>query len=154
MGGLLFIFLAKYVIYILIFVSVYYFLIQPPQEKRKLFIFGGITTIISGVIAVTAGKLFYNPRPFVVDHFVPLLFHAPNNGFPSDHVLLASTVAVLFLINSRKLSLFFWILTFLIACGRVLVGIHHTVDVLGSMAIAIVSGCIAYMIMYYGKNKY
>ena len=55
-----------------------------------------------GVIALILGHLYYNPRPFVVGNFTPLISHSVDNGFPSDHVLLASAIASILYFFSKK----------------------------------------------------
>lgn len=139
----LFIFIAKYLIIIPPVIAGLYFIYQPLHKKKSILIFSGTTILITGLFALIGGIIYYNPRPFIVEHFIPLISHSSNNGFPSDHVLLASTIATLFSFYNRKVALFLWLTTALIAYSRVFVGVHHLIDVVGSMVISILSGVIA-----------
>jgi undecaprenyl-diphosphatase len=91
--------------------------------------------------------LYYDPRPFVVDHFTPLVSHDPDNGFPSDHVLLLSSMSALLYPFRKKISYLLFFVTAVVAISRVYVGIHHIVDVLGSFLIAIAVVFIVHLIL-------
>lgn len=99
--------------------------------------------IVSRVVA----QFYYDPRPFVVGHFLPLIPHEPDNGFPSDHTLLGVAMAVVIYPFSKKISMISWTLAILAGTSRVLAGVHHLIDILGSAAIAILVGLIAYQLL-------
>jgi undecaprenyl-diphosphatase len=90
------------------------------------YIFSKITSII-----------YFDPRPFVVGHFTPLITHAPDNGFPSDHMLLASAIASIIFAYNKKLGVVAWVIAFVVGASRVLAGVHHWIDILGSAVIAV-----------------
>jgi membrane-associated phospholipid phosphatase len=100
-----------------------------------------------GVLAYVASKVLsavvVDPRPYLVTHTHPLIATARDNGFPSDHVLLVAWLtASLWWIDRR------WIAAFaagviLVMIGRLGVGAHHTLDVLGSVTIVVVAALIA-----------
>ena len=78
------------------------------------------------------GSLIVSPRPFVVDHVPPLIPVATENGFRSDHTLLAMAVAdVVFAFRRRAGSVLF-ALAALVGLGRVAAHVHHPIDVVGS----------------------
>ena len=150
----LIIFGSKYVIFISLLISGIYFLYQPWDKKKNMLIFGITTVILVGILALVMGHYYYDPRPFVVGNFTPLIPHAPDNGFPSDHVLLASSIAIVLSFYNRKIALSLWILTVIIAICRVLSGVHHPIDVVGSIVISILGGSIAYIgIKEFNKKK-
>ncbi len=133
----LIIFGAKYLIFIILAIAAAFFFIQPRDKQKKLLIFGIIVLPLTYIAAKISGLFYYDPRPFVVGHFAPLLPHAADNGFPSDHVLLGSAVsAVVFYLNKKWGALLF-LLTILVGAARVAAGIHHAIDILGSIVIAI-----------------
>lgn len=134
---LIFIFGAKYLFVASVLIAGIYFLRQPWATKRKMVIFGIIAMVAIYVVALIAGHVYYNARPFVVDHTTPLIPHAPDNGFPSDHVLLVSAIAAIMYVFHRRISWGLWILAILVAISRVYVGVHHPIDVIGSMIISI-----------------
>jgi undecaprenyl-diphosphatase len=149
----LLIFTAQYLIILPLVISGLYFLYQPLQKKKTILIFGIATSVVTGLLALIGGYLYYDPRPFVIGHFIPLLPHSPDNGFPSDHVLLTSTLAVIFPFYNRKLAVSLWLITFLVAYSRVYVGVHHPIDVMGSMIMAIMGSFVAYKIINYRKQQ-
>jgi len=64
--------------------------------------------------------------------------HVANNGFPSDHTLLATTIAMLVYIFDKKLGIFLLVVSFLVGASRVVSGVHHWLDINGSIIIALV----------------
>src|SRR3990167_1992340 len=132
----LIIFGAKYLLTIGIFVAVIFFILESLQKKARLALFGVFVLPLAYMAAKIAGHFFYNPRPFVVGQFSPLIPHAADNGFPSDHVFLLAAVASLFFICNRIIGIMLWILAVLVGISRVFAGIHHTVDIIGSATIA------------------
>lgn len=111
-----------------------------------MIIFGLITGIVAYGLATVGGLLFYNTRPFVVDHVTPLISHLANNGFPSDHTLLAASIAVMLFSVSKQLSLGFMFLAIIIGSSRVLAHVHHPIDILASIVFAIIGGLVAYFL--------
>ena len=150
---LLLIFGAKYLIILPIIICGVYFLYQPKQEKKELVILGILSIVFVGLGAFIGGSLYYSSRPFVTENITPLISHSADNGFPSDHVLLVSALAVFFCLYNRKLSISLWVLTILIAYCRVAVGVHHSVDVIGSIIISVLGVAIARLCIRYVKHK-
>ena len=132
-----FIFAAKYLFVLPVLMLGGYFFLQPRQEQKNMMLFAIPAALLAYVLALIAGHLYFDPRPFVVGHFTPLVPHAADNGFPSDHTLLASALAAIGMYWNRRLGLSLWIIAAIIAVARVYVGVHHTIDVVGSMLIAL-----------------
>ncbi len=138
----LIIFGAKYLVYLLILIAIFYIFNQDRKKQREIVILALIVLPLSYVIAKLASLLYYDPRPFVTGPpaggFVPLVAHVADNGFPSDHTLLASAVAVVIFSFNKKIGIALFVLALIVGISRVLAGVHHTIDILGSMAIAVV----------------
>lgn len=133
------IFSAEYVIAApAIILGAYYFTRACPAQKRMT-LFAVPAGILSYALGLLGNFIYYDPRPFVVGHFTPLIAHLPDNGFPSDHTLLAATLASVGMYWNKWLGLLLWILAGIIAIARVYVGLHHPTDVIGSIIIAIVA---------------
>lgn len=145
------IFIAKYFYIISVFGIIIFFLKQPRAIKKSLIICSIIIAPLSYIIAKISGALYYDPRPFVVGNFIPLLAHSADNGFPSDHTLLASAIAMIVWFYNKKISYWFWLIAILIGVARIYVGIHHVVDILGSIIIVIISGIIYFALKKYKK---
>jgi len=139
MADLIIIFLAKYLFIFILATSFIIFWKLKKGERKKLLILSIISLPLIYLLLILAGHFYYDPRPFVAGHFTPLIPHDPDNGFPSDHTLLISSVAMIFWYFSRKASIIFWISAALIGVARVLSGVHQWVDILGSMIIAIIT---------------
>lgn len=106
--------------------------------------------VVAFVVSRVANSLIIVPRPFVAGGFVPLIAHEPDNGFPSDHVLLASALSAgVFLVN-KKMGIGLFALTMAIGMARVFAGVHHGIDVLGSIGIVI--GSYWFTITYLGRR--
>jgi len=150
----LIIFGAKYLWTIGIFVAVIFFILESLQKKARLALFGVFVLPLAYMAAKIAGHFFYNPRPFVVGQFSPLIPHAADNGFPSDHVLLLAAVASLFFIYNRIIGIMLWILAVLVGISRVFAGIHHTVDIIGSATIAALISFIVFIFIHMLLKKF
>ena len=149
---LIMIFSAKYLIIVPIIILGAYFLRQQGRSKKDMIVFALLALVITYLIGLIGGYLYADPRPFVVGGFVPLIPHAADNGFPSDHALLASALAMLGLYWNRKLGALLWLLAVIVAIARVYVGVHHAIDVIGSMIIAIAGVSIGYAVSNYLKS--
>lgn len=131
-------------IFILILVATYCF--WKLDKKKEIIRLGIFSLPLAFIVAKILSIIYYNPRPFVVGNFTPLVNHVADNGFPSDHLLLAGTLASLVTIFNHKVGLIFWTLTIFIAISRVYVGVHHLVDVLASMLISIIVTVVVYFL--------
>ncbi len=142
----LFIFGAEYLIFISLLIAGIYFLKQPWHQKKAIFIIGLLTLLLIGIMGFLANQAFKNPRPFVTGHFTPLIPHDADNGFPSDHVLLAAGIAAIVFLFNSKTGIVLGLIAALIGISRVYVGVHHTLDVVCSYLIAIISTYVTYSI--------
>lgn len=130
------IFCAKYLIALALIFAAAFALKLSKQELRSMIILAAIALPLIYLTAVIASHLYNNPRPFVVEHFVPLIPHDADNGFPSDHVLLVSAIAAIWTVYRRRIGVVLWAAAVAIGIARVYVGVHHPIDVIGSAVIA------------------
>ena len=97
---------------------------------------------LSYVIAKVAGHVIVDPRPYLVQQIVPLIPLAHDNGFPSDHSLLAWALA-LSLVWLGPSSIWPFVLgAILVMLGRLGIAAHHSLDVGGSALIVLVIALI------------
>ncbi len=151
---LIFIFGAKYLYLIVIIVSFIWFLNQPKAKRKEILIIVCISLPLAFVISKVAGHLYYNPRPFVLSHFQPLIHHKADNGFVSHHTLLVSSIATIIFIFSRRIGLVLWILALCVGFSRVYAGVHHMIDIAGSILISITSvGLVYFLVKYFKKGE-
>ncbi len=138
------IFGAKYLLVIIVGIALIYFLRQPRPTQRKMLTLAAVACPLILLIARLIAIFYYDPRPFVVGHFAPLIPHDPDNGFPSDHALLGAAISSWAFPFSKKLSAAAWILTLLVGFSRVYVGVHHPIDIAGSIIISILTTSAVY----------
>jgi len=149
----IFIFGAEYLYLIVMGISFIWFLAQAKPKQKEILV---ITCVCLPIILIAfkiASHLYYNPRPFVAEHFQPLIYHKANNGFPSHHMLLVSFISAIVFIFDRRFSLILWVLAFFVGISRVYVGVHHSVDILGSFLITVISITSGYFLLRYLKSR-
>ena len=138
---------AKYLFILIAGIAFVYFLKQPRSQQKRIVMFAALTLPVIFIVSKIGALLYNDPRPFVAGHFIPLIRHEPDNGFPSDHVLLCASIAAIIYPSRKSLSLILWALTLLVGISRVHTGLHHSVDVIGSITLAIVVAAIVYRII-------
>ena len=144
----LILFTAQYLYIFSIIILGLYFLLLAKEKKIGFLLFSGADLGITYLIGLLAGSLYYNPRPFVAQHIIPLFAHAPDNGFPSDHVLLAGALASIVFCYNRKLGILLYLIALVIGVARVLSGVHHWLDIIGSLIITIAVCFVVYRIAH------
>ncbi len=144
----LIIFAAKYLFLLLPAIAFMWFVQLPPAAKKEVLVLGVITGVLALALGRFAALFFFDPRPFVAGHFTPLIPHAPDNGFPSDHTLLSSAIAITVFLRNRRIGVLLWFLVLLVGAGRIGSGLHSPVDVGGSIAFSIIAGLIADFIVH------
>lgn len=139
-------FVGRYFFLISVIVVALYWLRAKVSVKISLawhLIAGGVLAV---VLAVIAGHLYYDPRPFVTHHLVPLIAHAADNGFPSDHALLTAFLAFTMLLYSKRTGVFLFVIALLVSWARVAAHIHNPRDIVGSFVIAAVAVMVVQVI--------
>jgi undecaprenyl-diphosphatase len=130
------VFVANYFFILSILIVVAFWLRASSQVKINVawqLVIGGI---LAFGLAAIAGHLYYDTRPFVSQHIHPLIAHAPDNGFPSDHALLTSFLGFTVLVYSRRIGIILLLIALLVGASRVAAHIHNPIDIVGSFVIA------------------
>jgi len=141
MSEVIVIFLATRLHILIVIMGIIFLLVTSMNQKKKLIQIAIVVLPVSFVLSKIASILYYNPRPFVVGSFDPLIFHIADNGFPSDHMLLVSVIAIIVLMFDRFLGAILILLSILVGMGRVLSDVHHLFDIVGSVVIVLVAVC-------------
>jgi undecaprenyl-diphosphatase len=115
------------------------------QKAKPLALELLIALPLAYVLARIAGLFYHHPQPFVVEGFEPLIPHAVDNAFPSDHMLIASVFAVVGFLSNQWFGLSLFVFAALVAIGRVAAGLHYPIDIVASGLLAILAVYIAKM---------
>ena len=130
------IFIANDLLYCMILLFAWFWLRGNYDTKKqilKAFIFTSIAILINQCIS----HVYYHPRPFVMEVGRTLIYHAPNGSFPSDHMLIFSSIAFSYLFSAqRKLGISLLVMAWLVAWSRVYLGVHFPLDMLGAFLLA------------------
>lgn len=138
---------AKYLIFVVAFLAVTATLLSERAVRCNIIKLALLSFPIAFLVALVAGALFYDTRPFVVEHIEPLIPHAADNGFPSDHTLFAMVAAATVFVYSRKLGLLLGLLGIFIGVSRAMARVHYPIDIVGSIVIAIAATFIAWVLL-------
>lgn len=140
-----FIFLAKFLPYLLVLgflVLIFY----KSNSRRRLFFYieAALALILGSGILVQFFRFFYHhPRPFEEMGFTPLIHESLGSSFPSNHATILFALSLLVFYLNRRLGIWFFILSFLNGLARVVVGVHWPLDILGGALVGILA---AYLI--------
>ena len=104
---------------------------------------------------VTLKDLIARPRPFhVSDQILPLIPLPNSFSFPSGHTSGSLTAAfALYKTTPKKYGVPAVVLAALIGLSRIYVGVHYPTDVLGGLAVAIVSSIWGCFFVKYAASK-
>jgi undecaprenyl-diphosphatase len=140
-------FVAKYFIVLSVLLVAWVFFAQPRSKKKDFVVVGLLSAAVAVLLAKAGSHFYYDPRPFVAGHITPYFSHGNDNGFPSDHTLLAGVLTFLGFRYSKKLGWALLFVALLVGMARVKAGVHHSIDVLGSFVIAAVSVWLVSMLV-------
>ena len=130
------IFIANELLYCMILLFAWFWL-RGNYDTKKQILKAFIFTSIAILISQCNSYVYYHPRPFVMEVERTLIYHAPNGSFPSDHMLIISSIAFSYLFSAqRKLGAFLLIMAWLVAWSRVYLGVHFPLDMLGAFLMA------------------
>lgn len=111
---------------------------------------GGILALLLSTIG---SHLFYDTRPFVIEHVAPIIAHAADNGFPSDHTLLTAFIGFTVLVRSRRVGALLLLIALLVGVARVAARIHHVTDIAGSFVIAALAVVIVQVVARWWRGR-
>ena len=140
-------FIAKdfIVLSILVPLVVWWQLDNTQKKHFALVLIGG--AIASFVLAKIGSHFFFDTRPFIAGHFKPYFGHGNDNGFPSDHTLLAAVMAFTTWQFNKQAGIGLTIVAILIGLSRVIAGVHHLLDIIGSLIFAAIGITIVTVII-------
>ena len=153
MFQLIAIFVAKYFFTVPVVVGAVYFLINSWEIGKKMIILSAISLPLLIIGIFILNYLYYDPRPFIISNFDPIVPHIPDNGFPSDHSALTALIALIMYIFNRRIGIFLFSISILVSISRIYVGLHHFVDVLAGILLAVLSVYLSQQIIKHYISK-
>jgi len=134
----LIIFGAKYLVFVIIALAVLTVVVYKGKEQWfRLSMLALLALAFGYALARVAGFLYAHPQPFEVEGFEPLLPHAADNAFPSDHTVIGGVFASVAFLADRRVGLALWILALLVGLSRMLAGLHYPIDIFASAVLAV-----------------
>ncbi len=140
-------FSAQYLYIFVVLIGLIIFLRSSKEVKKRYFILSFLTLPLSFITGVIGNLLIKDPRPFIVEHIQPLIHASTDNGFPSDHTLLTMTVASIIFAYHKKSGIFLGLMAFWIGISRVLVFVHHPLDIFGSIVISVFATLVSWLLL-------
>ena len=113
---------------------------------KRLIILIVLSVPLAYLLARLMGLFYSHEQPFAVYGFEPLIPHAIDNSFPSDHVALGGAIATSVLFLHRRLGLLVWLLVVSVGLLRVVAGLHYPLDIVGGVCAGILAGMAAYVL--------
>ncbi len=129
--------------FVVVTIAIIYTFLLVSRRDFKLLYRALIVLPLAFITGKVLSLVINNPRPFVVEGIQPLIAHVPNNGFPSEHMLLVATVAALVYTQNKTLGIILAILALCVGIARVVANVHHGIDIVGSVFIASVAVFVA-----------
>ena len=136
-------FVADDLVYFAIFVVALLFVRHP---SLRPFLAAVTAAVFAVGLAAVIGAVYYVPRPFVSEHFTPLVQHAADASFPSDHLAAMGAVVASAWTAARRLALATAAASLVVAFARVYVGVHWVTDVAAGFILGLVCGGIAWLL--------
>lgn len=98
--------------------------------------------VLSGIVKA----FIYRDRPWVASSGVKeLLFHRPNNSFPSDHsAFFFGLVAFSYLMGWKRLGNWMLFAAILVSFARIATGIHWLTDILAGALVGVLGGWLMF----------
>ena len=128
---------APYIVVVLLAV----FWLTTNRRRRPAILEAALAVAVGLLINQGIAFFYFHPRPFMIGLCHPLISHAPETSFPSDHATLLFAAALSLLLRRRWRQQGIVLLAFALAgsWGRVYTGLHFPFDIAGSLLVAVVS---------------
>lgn len=102
-----------------------------------------VSLAVAALLTLLLNRGVTDVRPFIAEHYLPLAHASNDNGFPSDHSLIAALLVFWSAWIDRRWLGVFVVGMLAVMAGRLGIGAHHTLDVMGSLVFAAVGAVVA-----------
>ena len=131
------IFVATKFHYLIVGGAILTWMLAEATKRRNLTILGFFALPTTFIVGRLFSLAINNPRPFIAHDIQPLFAHAADNGFPSEHTLLATAISALVFTVNKPLGFVLFAFSLMIGTARVVANVHHPLDIVGGIAIAL-----------------
>ena len=137
-------FLAAYLIYALPVILLLIWFLVKSRQKEMVLAMGSLLLAWLVLIKLILFNIWYRPRlNIALLGGKELLFHRPDNSFPSDHAAVLFAITFTFyLLGWKKAANWFLIYSVAIVASRVVVGVHYPLDVIAGAAVGLIAALI------------
>ena len=135
------IFLAKYLPYVLVILTIY-LLFKEKSWKNQVYFFSFtiLSVILSrGIITEFIKFFLHRERPFVALNFQPLAMPWGSWAFPSGHATAFFALAFAIFFINKYWGAWFIVAACLMGLARIFIGVHWPTDIVGGILIAFIS---------------
>lgn len=146
------IFGAEYLIY-LTFALIFTLTIKGGGKERKSLMLILLSIPIEILLIKFIHLFIMESRPFVASDIEPLIPHKADASFPSRHTSIVSAIAFAYTYYKSKWAILFLLALLLVGISRVYVGVHYPMDILGGIAVGVISLLIAWQIKKFLGKK-
>lgn len=119
--------------------------------KRRQWQADIIDGVLAGVLTIAFVKLaaasYVHARPFIAYGRLPLVSHAPDNAFPSDHLAACGLAFGYIWPRSRVLAFIVLICAALIGVARILAGLHWSIDIVSGFLLGLLAALAADLVL-------
>jgi undecaprenyl-diphosphatase len=137
------IFCAEYLIFIMIFIAAILLIVWKDPAQRKVHQMTALKSFLAALLGyflrIVIQFIYFRPRPFVTHSVTQLINRSAIASFPSGHTVLAFALAFSIYFYNKKLGAGLLILAALVGLGRVYVGVHYPLDILGGILVGTLS---------------
>ena len=143
---------ATYGLFVIVLIAAIAWLRSRRVDKVAMATTFVFAAVIGGGLLLASAMIWDDPRPFAVDGVAPLLPHAPDNGFPSDHTIAASLVAGVVLAFHRRVGILLLGVALCVGAARVATHVHHISDVVGGLLIGLAAAALGTVLARFALN--
>jgi len=115
--------------------------------QRLAILVGSVAALVAFGLGLVLERTLGRPRPFVELGFAPLLAHAADSSFPSDHTLTGVALVGALVWRAPRAGGVLILWAVLVGLARAAAGLHYVSDVIGSAVLALVIDGLAWLIV-------
>ncbi|MDG0793442.1 undecaprenyl-diphosphatase [Cohnella ginsengisoli] len=117
------------------------------KQNQKAVFFAAVTACAAMLIgSLVISPAVQHPRPFATHQVHQLVAHAADYSFPSDHAMLAFSIAFSVLLVKRRIGMLLLVLAVVTGFSRVYVGVHYPADIAGAAVLSAVAAFAVHLL--------